>query len=625
MNSKKALAGMLAISMCAALFGGCGAETPTDAPAATTAAAAGGEASEETTAATTASTEGLSIETSAVEAETTPEDLTDAQYWKDFYGTDSLIQLTAFSELANYNGKATGWFAQILKDKFNCEVTIVPATDGAFDTRMEAGNLGDLVVFGSDGGNYQRAAKEGMLFDWEEDGLIDEFGAYTRDNMPYALNKNRTFNESFGAGSKIFGFGHNVATSPEDHEAFFYTMDMRWDLYKQLNYPKMSTLDDLYDVFVQMKELQPTDANGKESYAMSLWPDWDGNMVMYVKAFATCWYGMDEMGFGLYDVENGVYHDATEEGGPYLTSLKFFNKLYRAGLIDPNSMTQTYNEMSEKVQAGGVFFSIFDYAGSALYNTEDHLTEGKGMYPVVPDEARPLCYGMNVMGGNRIWTIGASTEYPELVMAIINYLVTPEGCMTSWYGPKDLCWYYDEEGHTCLTEFGETCQADKKNTTMPAEWGGGSYNDGSFQVNNTTWTRDAKNPDSNGETYNLENWVSRRHDTDYDILSDWRTWSGFYNSQEYMDSVPHKTSIATAYSETDRSDELKVIWQQVADCIVTDSWKAVYAATDEEYESYVNDMISKIHEYDPNGECLAYCNNEAAKRDALEDAVRAVK
>ncbi|MBR4225147.1 MAG: hypothetical protein IKR73_10095 [Oscillospiraceae bacterium] len=616
MKTRKTIAGLLAASMCATLFAGCGAQTP-DAASVTTTAAGG-----DTSAITTTSTEPLIVETSAQEAQVTPEDNIDAQYWKDLYGTDDLIQLTAFSELANYNGKATGWFAQILKDKFNCEVTIIPASDGAFDTRMEAGNLGDLVVFGSDGSNYQRAAKEGKLFNWEEDGIIDNYGAYVRDNMPYALKKNRTFNESFGAGDVIYGFGHNVATSPDEHEAFFYTMDMRWDLYKELKYPKMTTLDDLYDVFVQMKELQPTDVNGKESYAMSLWPDWDGNMVMYVKAFATCWYGMDEMGFGLYDVENGVYHDCTEEGGPYQTSLKFFNKCYRAGLIDPNSMTQTYNEMSEKVAAGGVFFSIFDYAGSALYNTEDHLSEGKGMYPVVPSDARPLCYGMNVMGGNRLWTIGANTEYPELVMAIINYLVTPEGCMTSWFGPKDLCWYYDEEGNSCLTEFGETCQADKKGTMMPAEWGGGSFNDGSFQVNNTTWTRDASNPDSNGETYNAENWKSRRHDTQYDILQDWRDWSGFYNSQEYMDSVPHKVAIATAYSETDQSDELKVIWQQVADCVKTYSWRAVYAGSDEEYQQIVDEMIAKIHEYDPNGDCLAYCNAEADKRNTLEDVVR---
>ena len=49
----------------------------------------------------------------------------------------------------------------------------------------------------------------------------------------------------------------------------------------------------------------------------------------------------------------------------------------------------------------------------------------------------------NVYGGNRIWSIGAKSEYPELCMAILNWLSTPEGRMTAEYGPKDVCWYYD--------------------------------------------------------------------------------------------------------------------------------------------------------------------------------------
>ena len=112
-------------------------------------------------------------------------------------------------------------------------------------------------------------------------------------------------------------------------------MDLRWDLYKELGYPEVNTIDDLYNLFVSMKEICPTDEAGNETYAVSMWPDWDGNMVMYVKAFATCYCGYDEMGFGLYDVETGKYHDALEPDGPYLKSLKFFNKLIRQVLLTP--------------------------------------------------------------------------------------------------------------------------------------------------------------------------------------------------------------------------------------------------------------------------------------------------
>ena len=545
----------------------------------------------------------------------------DVPSFSELYG-DETIQLTVYSQLANYSGKLTGWFAEVMKQKFNCEMTIIPETDGSFDTRMESGSLGDIVIFGSTGEAYQNAALKGMLFDWNEDDILTDYGPYTKEHMPYALENNAALNESFGAGHTVYGFGHNVATNPEDHEAFFYTMDVRWDLYKELGYPEVNTLDDFYDLMVQMKEICPTDEAGNPTYATSLWPDWDGNMVMYIKAFATCYWGMDEMGFGLYDVETGKYHDALEEDGPYMKSLKFFNKLYQAGLLDPNSMTQTYAKMSEKVQTGGTFFSIFDYAGSALYNSDEHLAAGTAMYPMVPKDATPLCYGMNVLGGNRVWTIGANTEYPELCMAIINFLTTPEGYMTYWYGPKDLCWYYDEEGYTHFTEFGEKCNNDRKGTTMPAEWGGISFDEGTFQANNTTWSKDASNPDSNGETYNCVNWASRRTPTEYEILQDWRDHTGVYDAQEYMDSVNHKVSLATPYSESAKSDDLKMVWEQVKGCIVAESWKAVYANSDAEFDKIVENMKKQCAEYDPEGVCLAWCENEAATRCALEDQVR---
>ena len=229
---------------------------------------------------------------------------------------------------------------------------------------------------------------------------------------------------------------------------------------------------------------------------------------------------------------------------------------------------------------------------------------------------------MNVLGGNRIWTIGANTEYPELCMEIINWLCTPDGYMTYWWGPKDLCWYYDEDGNSCLTELGEAAKADRKGTMMPAEWGGGSFNDGTFQANNTTWSKDASNPDSNGETYNADNWKSRRTDETYDILLDWRNKYGFYNSQEYMDSVNYKVSLATSYSESDRSDDLKIIWEQVAKCIVSYSWQAIYAKDDAEFDKIVAEMTQKVKEYDPDGQCLAWCENEASIRNSLEDVVR---
>lgn len=245
---------------------------------------------------------------------------------------------------------------------------------GTYQTRTQSGNLGDIVVWGANGEDYKQAIKNGLLLEWDEDDLAETYAPYVWANYQDALASNRLVSED---GDNLYGFGMDVATSRQGHKSFMYSWDLRWDLYSQLGYPEIKNLDDLLEVFKKMKEICPTDELGNETYAASLWPDWDGNMVMYVKAMATAYYGYDELGFGLYNPTNGEFYDALDENGPYIEMLRFFNQLYRAGLLDPNSMTQTYDEMSQKVKNGGVFWGIFNYASSMVYNTVKALGEGK--------------------------------------------------------------------------------------------------------------------------------------------------------------------------------------------------------------------------------------------------------
>lgn len=532
------------------------------------------------------------------------------------------VELVVFSELANFSGEQQGWFAKLLLDKFNVKITIIPEADGVFDTRMEAGNLGDIVVFGSTGNNYKRAVKSGMLLDWNKYNLLDNYGNYIKDGMGMALQANRNLTSTItdGASDTLYGFGHSVASSSKSHEQFFYTWDIRWDLYKKLGYPIVKNMDDLITLFEQMKEICPTDENGNPTYAVSLWPDWDGNMVMYVKSFATAYWGYDEMQLGLYDSDTGIMHDALETDGPYLQSLKFFNTLYQKGLLDPNSMTQTYDGMIEKLKAGGTFFSIFNYAGSLGYNTDTHLSEGKYMYTMVPADASPICYGMSVYGGNHVWTIGANTEYPELCMQIINYIASPDGYMEYLYGPKDICWYYDEEGRACFTDLGKRCNADKGTNFTPEEAGefaGGTYHDGEPQINNATWSVNEINPNTTGDPYDSTYWRSIISKVDYDIQQDWIDYTGYSTIGEYMENLKYKVAPATEYNEGEMDDEFEVTWKQVTQCIVDYSWKAIYANSDGEYNYYLQQMLNTAKAYGYE-QCKQWSVDEAAKRHAAE-------
>ena len=533
---------------------------------------------------------------------------------------NEVIKLNVYSQLANFSGKQIGWSADILKKKFNVELNIIPEGDGVFETRMTSGNLGDIVVWGADNDKYPLAVKNNLLFGWEDDNVLDEYGPYIKKNMPDALKKNKELTKTItnGASDKLYGFGANVALNSKDHESFFYTWDTRWDLYKKLGYPKIKNLQDYHKMLKNMQKLCPSDDSGNKVYAVSLWPDWDDAMVMYVKAMATAYYGYDELALGLYDPTNGKYHDALEENGPYLEMLKWFNDLYQDGLIDPDSMTQTYDEMIAKVQNGGTLFSIFNYSGSLGYNTKEHTSAGKLMYCMKPEDASPIVYGMNTQGGDRVTTIGAKTEYPDLCMEIINYFATPEGRMIYQYGPKGETWNYDKDGNTYFTELGKKTHADGK-TKM--EKHKGSFQDGSIQAAFSTWANDAENPDSNGETYNSDNWKSNVKTPEYKIQQDWVDKTGCKNLNEYMEKGGnYVVAPATSYSASAKDDELKTTWAQVTTSIKENSWKAIYAKTDAEYNKCVQKMKKDTAAYGYD-KCLKWCENEAATRRSLEKAL----
>ena len=68
---------------------------------------------------------------------------------------EEFLTVDVFDSQANYQGIQSGWFAKIVKDKFNMELNIIAPNvagggDTLFQTRSAAGNLGDLIFTSAD-------------------------------------------------------------------------------------------------------------------------------------------------------------------------------------------------------------------------------------------------------------------------------------------------------------------------------------------------------------------------------------------------------------------------------------------------------------------------------------------
>ena len=126
---------------------------------------------------------------------------------------DETVTLNVFDQLANYSGEQIGWFGQVMLEKFNVKLNIIPDSDGTYETRMESGDLGDLVIWGNDGDEYLQAVDKGMLFDWNEDDILSEYGPYIAEHMQPALEKNTQI-----SGGTTYGIGFDIATDANQRQ-----------------------------------------------------------------------------------------------------------------------------------------------------------------------------------------------------------------------------------------------------------------------------------------------------------------------------------------------------------------------------------------------------------------------
>ncbi len=519
---------------------------------------------------------------------------------------EETVTLDVYTQLTDYQGEQEGWFAEVMLEKFNVKLNFIyDGSDDFFDRMAQGGDLGDFVVFGTDTDQYQYAISNGLLLDWEEDNLLNEYGSYIAENMSAAISKNRN-----NSGGHVYGFGYDVAYESGEYGDFDYHPDIRWDLYEQIGSPEIVELEDYVTVLAQMKEICPTSDTGEETYGVSLFNDWDGDMMMFTKSTCTNFFGVDEFGVGFYDVDDGSFQGCLQEDGYYIRVLRFYNELYRNGLLDPESRTQGYEGCVEDYKNGGAFFCIFGWLAAPQYNTTIHIADGKMMLPKAADNQDTLVYGLNINGGNRVWTIGSQTEYPELVMSIMNWMCTPEGRLTMEYGPKGVCWDYDVDKNICLIDYG---------TEMPENSGySGTLEDGVPRFNNTTWALNTTNPESNGQTYNSAYWPNVTAQSVSSVEKRWQEANQATSAKEYLSQFTYSVSKPNTYTASAKSEELGNEWALVTEYIRNGSWDAIYAETEEEFEAIVDTMQQNALEAGYE-DCVAWCEEEAARRKASEE------
>ncbi|MFD6143001.1 ABC transporter substrate-binding protein, partial [Promicromonospora sp. NPDC060271] len=202
-----------------------------------------------------------------------PEEEAKASVDQDWSKAEPLT-IDVFSATANYQGIQGGWFGKLVKDKFNMELNILAPNvagggDTLYNTRVAGGELGDLVIVG----------KGQQLDELTEGGLIIDASPYY-DSMtnvgrydPAVQKLNEGKDGVYGFPAEVSSLDPTQPADPIDPASGAY---LRWDYYAEAGYPEVGTLEDLLPVLKEMQDAHPKADNGKPTYALSLFKDWDG-------------------------------------------------------------------------------------------------------------------------------------------------------------------------------------------------------------------------------------------------------------------------------------------------------------------------------------------------------------
>lgn len=146
----------------------------------------------------------------------------------------------------------------------------------------------------------------------------------------------------------------------------------------------------------------------------------------------------------------------------------------------------------------------------------------------------------------------------------------------------------------------------------------GAYKDGEAQINNTTWSIDAKNPEAaSGETFNQQTWKHAAKAQISSIEKDWQTKTNSKTLDDYMKKENYSVIPGSTYSASEKSDEFSTTWAQVGQTITEASWNAIYAKTDKEFYSIMNKAKKQADSYG-YAKCVKWSQDESKNRYNLE-------
>lgn len=503
------------------------------------------------------------------------------------------LTITVFDNAANYQGEQTGWYGKLLKDKFNITLNILApqvAGDQLYKTRSASGDLGDLLII--ENSQLEELIPAGMIMD------LTDMIKNTEHLSQYVDNHFKPFNVAFekqNPDGKIYAlpaFTADTSATTFSEELPYSSPIMPWDYYKGIGAPKLNNLNDLMTALKDMQAKYPKTPDGKPIVPITLWKDWDGGSMENVRWLSN-WYGYEQPN-GTTTIQLNAKGDivpVVDDNGMYKKILQFYYDANKMGLVDPDSPSQDWNKVSEKLTNKQVLLLWYSWQ-RGFYNTIERGNQGDGNVAVPIGDTHLIQNSDAYFGNGRVFAIGSKAKEPERIMELMDWMSSPEGLRYYTNGFEGFNYEKTPEGKFKLTEVGQT--AFQENTPVPAEYGGGGYQDGQSKVNSMIMSDFVVDPETK-EFYNSTYWASTIEANKTALTTDWQKTYGattpteYYTKNNMIDIVPNiNTSLGSD------SSDVKNKRSQISDYVKNTSWKMIFAKDQAEFDQLWTKLKSDV-------------------------------
>lgn len=503
-----------------------------------------------------------------------------------------IVRLTVFDALNDRSGVIENtWVADYLRDELGIEVEML--TGGGdnivkMQTLLAGDDLPDIVIF-SRSQEAKNAIDADMLVNLDEyKDQLPHMEKYCRAAIDYVKDYILECDNSYVVPNEVGPIveRHKIGWQPY----------VRWDLYEDLGMPPVKNMWDLLDVLEQMQQIYPENEDGQKVYAISGWNDWDTTtMQLAVQIGASEGYGVqdnDALPFAEINYSTNEIDTILRPDSKYVEGLKWFYTANQRGILDPDSMTQNWSTVEEKTSAGRLLVNFWRWT-TKIYNTSERADadDPKGFQTLIPEDSIVPLSPDNILGKNNYWGISKKSEHIDKCIEYLDLMCNPDKLTTLENGPQGEMWDVNEEGKPYLTEAGLSYYNYSGDVVCKA--GGKPDDGGTLGFRGVCWGTESEQYHDSLFYMGWDSYSPARTK----IKEAWANDVGYDDDIDLILGARKHVNISLAYDMIGAlSDDMQEITTQIGDVVRVESWKAVYAKDEEEFNAIVSNMIEQAQQ-----------------------------